>query len=130
QGTSEQTGNPLDIAIEGDGFFQVQSPNGELRYTRAGSFRMDEHGRIVTADGLLLVPNLSIPPGIDTNRITIGSNGIIEGAPTQSDQLPTQIGQIQIATFLNPSGLSSEGSNLYASSAASGQPQIANPGTL
>jgi flagellar basal-body rod protein FlgG len=130
QGTSEQTDNPLDIAIEGDGFFQVQGQNGEIRYTRAGSFRMDNQGRLVTPDGLLLVPNLTIPTGLDLNKITIGANGAIEGAPTQSDQPPTQIGQIQIATFLNPSGLSSEGGNLYASSVASGQPQVANPGSL
>jgi len=130
QGTTEKTENKLDIAIEGDGFFQVQSQNGEIRYTRAGSFRMDDQGRIVTADGLLLVPNLTIPQGIDSNTITIGANGMIEGAPTQSDQPPTQIGEIQIATFLNPSGLSSEGGNLYAASVASGQPQIANPGSL
>ena len=129
-GTPEQTGNPLDLAIEGDGFFQVQIPNGETRYTRAGSFRLDDQGRIVNADGQLLIPNIVIPTGIDITKITIGADGTVQGAPTGSDQAPTPIGQVQIATFLNPAGLSSEGGNLYSATAASGAAQPANPGTL
>ncbi len=128
-GSSEQTGNPLDIAIEGDGFFQVQVPNGETRYTRAGNFRMDDQGRLVNADGLLLIPNLSIPTGSDNQRITIGADGTVSAGASQTDQTPTVIGQIQVATFLNPAGLSSEGSNLYASTQASGAAQLGNPGS-
>jgi len=129
-GTAEQTSNPLDMAIEGDGFFQIQMPIGETRYSRAGSFRLDNQGQIVTPDGFPVVPNLVIPQGIDTTRITVGSDGTIQGTPTGSDAAPTTIGQLQIATFLNPAGLSSEGSNLYSATAASGPAQQAPPGTL
>lgn len=129
-GSTEATSNPLDMAIEGDGFFQVTIPNGETRYTRAGTFRVDNVGRIVNADGYLLQPNLTIPAGVDYNKITVGTDGTVSVAQSGSDAAPTVLGQIQIATFLNPSGLSSEGSNLFAASGASGQPQVANPGAL
>lgn len=127
-GSSEQTGNPLDIAIEGDGFFQVQVPNGETRYTRAGSFRMDDQGRVVNSDGLLLVPGVSIPNGSDNQKITIGSDGTVSVGISQTDQNPTVVGQLQVATFLNPAGLSSEGSNLFAATQASGAAVPGNPG--
>ena len=127
-GTAEQTGNPMDLAIEGDGFFQVQIPNGESRYSRDGSFRMNDAGLVVNSDGYPLVPNITIPPGIDITKITIGADGTIQGAQTGSDVAPTALGSIQIATFLNPAGLSSEGSNLYASTVASGQPIPNTPG--
>lgn len=129
-GTAEQTSNPLDLAIEGDGFFQVQIPNGETRYTRAGNFRMDDQGRLVNADGHRLIPEVQIPAGIDITRITIGSDGTIQGAQSGSDQVPQVLGQVQIATFLNPAGLSSDGGNLYSSTVASGQPRLSTPGDL
>lgn len=129
-GSTESTGNPLDLAIEGDGFFQVTIPNGETRYTRAGAFRVDNQGRIVNSDGYLLQPNFVIPAGTDYNKITVGTDGTISVAQSGSDAVPAVLGQIQIATFLNPSGLSSEGSNLFAASGASGQPVVANPGEL
>ena len=87
---------------------------------------MDNQGQIVSPDGFPVLPNLVIPQGIDTTRITVGSDGTIQGTPTGSDAAPTAIGQLQIATFLNPAGLSSEGSNLFAETAASG---TAVPGT-
>lgn len=127
-GTAEQTGNPLDMMIEGDGFFAVQLNNGETRYTRAGGFRMDDQGRLVNGDGLLMIPIINIPPGVDVNRITIGTDGTIQGSPTGTDQLPLDLGQIQISTFPNPSGLSNEGGNLYATTAASGPATPGNPG--
>ncbi len=129
-GTPEQTSNPLDLTIEGDGFFQVEIPNGETRYTRAGNFRMDDQGRLVNADGHRLVPNITIPQGIDVTRITIGADGTIQGGPTGSDQVPAELGRVQIATFLNPAGLSSEGSNLFAASVASGAAVPSDPGVL
>ncbi len=126
-GSTEQTGNPLDLAIEGAGFFQVQVPNGETRYTRAGNFRMDDQGRIVNADGNLLVPNITIPQGVDFNKLTIGADGTIQGSPSNSDEAPAILGQVEIATFLNPAGLSSEGSNLFSATAASGAAQVSIP---
>lgn len=129
-GSTEETSNPLDMAIEGDGFFQVTIGNGETRYTRAGTFRVDNEGRIVNADGYPLQPNLVIPAGVDYNKITVGRDGTVSVAQSGSDATPTVLGQLQLATFLNPSGLSSEGSNLFAASGASGAPQVATPGTL
>ncbi|MCA9061453.1 MAG: flagellar basal-body rod protein FlgG [Planctomycetaceae bacterium] len=124
QGSMEQTGNPLDVAIEGDGFFQVIIPNGETRYTRAGNFRIDADGNLVNSDGFLLTPNLTIPAGTDLTRITIGGDGTIQASQVGTDASPQTLGQIQIATFLNPAGLSSEGSNLFSQTPASGQPVI------
>ncbi len=128
-GNVEQTDNTLDVAIEGDGFFQVTIPNGEIRYTRAGNFKIDSNGQLVNADGFPLTPPITVPAGVDMNRITIGPDGTVQGGASNSDQQPQELGQIQIATFLNPSGLSSEGSNLYASTVASGNAQLNTPGT-
>jgi flagellar basal-body rod protein FlgG len=126
QGNVEQTGNPLDVAIEGDGFFQVSLPNGEFRYTRAGNFRIDSNGQLVNADGFLLNPPVTVTQGIDISKVTIGTNGTVQGVRSGSSQLPEDLGQVQLFSFLNPAGLSSEGSNLFAESAASG---TAVPGT-
>jgi flagellar basal-body rod protein FlgG len=121
QGTLEQTGNPLDIAIEGDGFFQVTLPNGEFRYTRAGSFRVDgQSGQLVTADGYFLDPAVTVNQGTDITKITVGIDGTVQGVQGNSSDPPTTLGTINIFTFLNPAGLSSEGSNLFAPSEASG----------
>lgn len=130
-GSYEQTGNPLDVAIEGDGFFQVRLPSGEFRYTRAGAFRFDGDGQMVTVDGYIVVPEITLPNGVDVTRITIGIDGQVEGTTSASDGDPVPMGQIQIATFLNPAGLSSEGSNLFAETTASGTPILGiggNPG--
>ncbi len=128
QGTLEQTGNPLDVAIEGDGFFQVLSSSGEPRYTRAGNFRIDTNGTIVNADGYPLSPQITIPQGYDLTRVTIGVDGSVEAVQAGSSAAPVRLGQIQLHSFLNPSGLSSEGSNLYAETPASGQATLGNPG--
>ena len=128
-GAAEQTGNPLDMMIEGDGFFEVQLDNGETRYTRAGGFRIDDQGRLVNGDGLPMVPNITIQPGIDINRITVGTDGRIQGQPTGTDQPAVDLGQVQINTFPNASGLSNEGGNLFAKTAASGPATPANPGS-
>lgn len=127
-GTPEQTSNPLDLSIEGDGFFQIQIQNGETRYTRAGNFRIDDKGQLVNSDGYLLIPNVTIPNGTDVTRITVGTDGTIQAAQNGTDTNPTILGQIQIATFLNPSGLSSEGGNLFSATLASGAAQPSNPG--
>jgi len=125
QGDFNTTGNPLDLAIQGQGFFQVQLPTGEIAYTRAGSFHLDSTGIIVTSDGNQLQPAITIPPS--ATNITIGTDG------TVSVQLPgqaqtQQVGTIQLATFANPGGLNSVGSNLFLETTASGNPIVGTPG--
>lgn len=120
QGTIEQTGNPLDIAIEGDGFFQVRLPSGELRYSRAGNFRIDNSGQLVNADGYLLDPPVTVNQGLDISKITISVDGQVQGVQSGSSEIPVTLGQVQLYSFLNPAGLSSEGSNLFAETPASG----------
>jgi flagellar basal-body rod protein FlgG len=125
QGTFNSTGNPLDIAIQGNGFFQVLQSNGQLAYTRAGSFHLDRQGNVVTLNGQTLVPQLTIPPSAQT--ITIANDG------TVTYSLPGQTaaqngGQIQLANFQNAAGLNSLGQNLYTPTDASGDATIGNPG--
>lgn len=123
QGDFQQTQNELDIAIEGEGFFQVTQPDGTLAYTRAGSFKRDRDGRIVTSDGFPLEPAITIPP--DALRISIAQDGTVSVTQQGSSQ-PISVGQIELARFVNPSGLTSIGRNLFLPSAASGD---ATPGT-
>ena len=130
QGPAEQTGNPLDLAIEGDGFFQMKLANGELRYSRAGSLRIDSQGQLVNADGVLLEPAITIPTDVDISKITISTTGIVQGILSGSDSTPQELGQIQLITFRNPAGLSSEGGNMFAKTAASGDPVQGNPGDV
>ena len=126
-GTLEQTGNVLDLAIEGDGFLPVRLPNGELRYTRDGALRLDQNGRLVTADGYLIDPPITVPRDLTLTKINIGADGTISG-PSSTDSASTiNVGQLQIAAFLNSAGLSSEGGNLYAETAASGRASIGQP---
>ncbi|HDD43995.1 MAG TPA: flagellar basal-body rod protein FlgG [Candidatus Desulfofervidus auxilii] len=125
QGDFQKTDNPLDMAIEGDGFFQILLPNGELAYTRSGAFKLDREGRIVTSDGYLLQPEIAIPE--DTINITIGSDGTI--SVTQPGQsVASQVGQLQIVKFINPAGLKSIGRNLFIPTESSGEPIIGIPG--
>jgi flagellar basal-body rod protein FlgG len=125
QGALSQSGNSLDIAIEGNGFFQVQRPNGEMAYTRAGNLKSDADGRLVTSDGFPIEPSITIPP--DSTSITISTTGMI--SVTQPGQAnAVEVGQLQLANFANPGGLLSTGRNLYTPSSASGQAVIANPG--
>src|SRR6185295_19255709 len=126
QGTIEQTGNPLDLAIEGNGFFVVQQPDGTSAYTRAGTLKADGQGRLVTAEGLPLEPPISIPA--DATGITIGADGSVS-ATTKGQTTPVVLGQIQLASFINPAGLTAGGHNLLMSTPASGDAQIGSAGT-
>ena len=121
QGTLQQTGNALDMAIEGSGFFQVQRSDGTIAYTRAGNFSTTAEGVVVTSDGLPLVPQLTVPQG--ATGITIGNDGTVT-ATLQGQTEPTQLGQVELASFMNPAGLQPIGGNLLTESAASGTPQV------
>ncbi len=127
QGNLAQTGNPLDIAIQGLGFFQIlQPPNGTIAYTRDGSFQLSPTGEIVTADGYIVQPGITVPQ--NTIAVTININGQVQ-AQIAGQTNPQTIGQLQLATFPNQAGLALLGQNLYQQTAASGQPTIGNPGT-
>jgi flagellar basal-body rod protein FlgG len=126
QGNFSSTGNPLDIAIQGLGFFQVTLPDGSIAYTRAGSFHLDSTGNIVTANGTPLQPSITVPANSTT--VTIGSDGTI--SVTQAGQTAAQqVGSIQLAMFPNPGGLNSIGNNLYLATTASGDPIVGAPGS-
>src|SRR5205809_2124724 len=125
QGDFRQTDNPLDLVIEGKGFFQVRTPSGELAYTRDGSFHVSSTGAVVTADGSPLEPQITIPA--DAQDIVIGTDGTV--SVTQAGQSAAQqVGTIQIANFQNPSGLNGVGRNLFLPTAASGDASAGNPG--
>jgi flagellar basal-body rod protein FlgG len=125
QGNITQTGKPLDMAILGRGFFQIQQADGSVSYTRDGSFQLDADGQVVTSQGQLLQPSLTIPS--DTQSITIGQDGVVS-VITGNDTSPTQIGNIQLADFVNPAGLQPEGNNLFTETASSGSPLVGTPG--
>lgn len=124
QGDLEQTNNPLDIAINGPGYFQVQLGNGELRYTRDGTFRRDAQGALVTQDGYRMVPQINIPPG--TTGISIGQDGIITGITEQGET--QQLGQVRIWRFPNEGGLRAEASNQFQETLSSGAAEQVVPG--
>jgi len=125
QGTFAQTNNPLDLAIEGKGFFQIRQPSGDLAYTRSGSFQLDKNGNIVDANGNPLEPQITIPS--NAQNVTIAQDGTVSF--TMPNQSATQkAGQIQLANFQNPAGLNSIGNSLYTTTDASGEPQVAAPG--
>lgn len=126
QGDFAYTGNSLDLVVEGDGFFQVTKPDGEVAYTRAGAFKLDSEGRIVTSDGYPLEPAVTIPA--NALSITIGSDGKVTVLQA-GNSTPTEIGQIQLARFTNPGGLKALGRNLFLPSDSSGEPITGNPGT-
>lgn len=125
QGDFESTSNPLDMAIEGDGFFQITLPNGDTSYTRSGAFKLDENGQVVTSDGFLLTPTITIPP--DALSITVGTDGIVSVLQPGSTT-PTQVGQLQVARFQNPAGLRATGRNLFQETQASGAATLGTPG--
>jgi flagellar basal-body rod protein FlgG len=127
QGSLQQTQNPLDVAINGRGFFQVQLPDGSTAYTRDGSFQVDSQGTMVTASGYALLPNMQIPN--DALVVTIARDGVVSVTQPGNPNTVTQLGQLQLATFVNTAGLQSQGENLYIETAASGAAQINNPGT-
>jgi flagellar basal-body rod protein FlgG len=125
QGNMTETDNPLDLVIQGRGFFQVQLPTGELAYTRCGAFQLDRDGNLVTADGNMVVPQITIPP--QAQQITIAQDGTV--SYTQPNQTAAQqAGQIQLANFANPAGLKNLGGNLLMPTDASGDAQLGVPG--
>jgi flagellar basal-body rod protein FlgG len=125
QGSFMQTSNPLDLVIEGRGFFQVRRPNGEIAYTRSGQFQLNRDGIMVTSEGDPLEPAITIPP--EAQGVSIAQDGTVSFR--QGGQAAAQIaGQIQLANFVNPAGLNNIGRNLYLPTDASGEPVIGNPG--
>ena len=124
QGNLQQTSNNLDLAIKGDGFFQIQLPDGTNAYTRDGSFQLNANGQMVTSNGYTLLPGITIPT--NAQSLTIGADGTV--SVTLPGQAATQtIGQIQLANFVNPAGLDPKGHNLFAETAASGTPNTGAP---
>jgi flagellar basal-body rod protein FlgG len=125
QGNLAQTGNKLDVAIQGNGFFPVQMPDGSTGYTRDGSFQTDAQGQMVTSSGYVVQPAITIPA--NAASVTIGQDGVV--SVTQPGSVtPVQIGTMQLASFVNPSGLQSMGQNLYVETASSGAPVTTAPG--
>lgn len=125
QGSLLQTGNSLDIAIEGNGYFQVNKPGGQIAYTRAGDFKTDAEGRLMTVDGYLVEPAVTLPT--NATSVTIAANGTISVTTPDSTQ-SQEVGQLTLANFVNPSGLLATGKSLFQPTDASGQPLIAQPG--
>jgi flagellar basal-body rod protein FlgG len=126
QGNLTQTGNSLDIAVQGEGFFQIQLPDGTVGYTRDGAFQKDSQGQIVTANGYPLSPAITIPS--NALSISIGTDGVVTVLQTGSPT-PVQVGQIQLASFVNSGGLQSMGQNLFLETASSGTATPNTPGT-
>uniref|UniRef100_A0A7C5U3R3 Flagellar basal-body rod protein FlgG n=1 Tax=Fervidobacterium nodosum TaxID=2424 RepID=A0A7C5U3R3_9BACT len=124
QGNIENTGNALDLAISGDGFFRIQLQDGRIAYTRDGQFKVDNQGRVVTANGLLLDPAITVPQ--NAVSLTISPDGIVSAE--LADGTIQQLGNITITRFVNPAGLKSIGDNLYIQTAASGEPIEGTPG--
>lgn len=125
QGAFKQTDNPMDLVIEGDGFFQVLLPDGSVAYTRDGAFKKDSQGRLVTSDGFPLEPEIVLPNGVSS--ISIAADGTVTALFNGQDE-PENIGNIEIARFVNPAGLHSWGRNLYMASAGSGEAMVGMPG--
>lgn len=125
QGNLQQSTNPLDIAVRGNGFFAVQMPDGTTGYTRDGSFQVDAQGQLVTNNGYTVQPGITIPTGAQS--VTIGSDGTVSVALAGQAQ-PQSIGQLQLVSFVNPAGLDPKGQNLFAETAASGTPSAGTPG--
>jgi len=126
QGNLNKTENSLDLAIKGNGFFQVTQPDGTTAYTRDGSFHVDSNGQLVTSNGYSLSPAITIPP--NTLSITIGEDGTVS-VTQQGTSAAVQVGSIQLASFVNAAGLESMGGNLYMETAASGTAAVNTPGT-
>ncbi|MDZ7260809.1 MAG: flagellar basal-body rod protein FlgG [candidate division KSB1 bacterium] len=126
QGAMSPTNNPLDLAIQGNGFFQILQPDGSIAYTRDGAFKLSSDGKIVTSTGLLLEPEISLPA--ETTEINIAADGKVS-VVLAGETRPQEVGQIELVKFLNPTGLKSIGQNLYLATSASGEPILATPGT-
>lgn len=126
QGTLAQTGNPLDVAIQGTGWFKILMPDGTFSYTRDGSFQMDSQGRVVTAAGNLVQPTITVPQG--SSGLTVNQQGQVSVTPSGSTT-SSILGQFTLTTFINDAGLQANGSNLFTATPASGTPQDGTPGT-
>jgi flagellar basal-body rod protein FlgG len=126
QGTLAQTGNTLDVAIQGTGWFKILMPDGTFSYTRDGSFQMDSQGRVVTAEGNLVQPTITIPAG--SGGLTINQQGQVSVTPAGSTS-SSVLGQFTLTTFINDAGLQANGDNLFTATPASGTPQDGTPGT-
>jgi flagellar basal-body rod protein FlgG len=126
QGSLQQTGNTLDVAISGNGFLQVTMPDGTTGYTRDGDMKLDAQGQMVTNNGFVIQPGITIPP--NAQSISIGADGTVT-ATLPGTATPSTLGQLQLANFANPGGLDPKGGNIYAETAASGSPTAAAPGT-
>ncbi len=126
QGNLQQTNNQFDLAINGNGFFQVQMPDGTTAYTRDGSFQINATGQLVTAAGFPVIPAITIPAA--TQSVTIGQDGTVT-VTLQGKSSPTTVGTLQLASFINPPGLQANGQNLFLETAASGTPSANTPGT-
>ena len=125
QGSSQQTNNPLDVAIQGNGFFQVLKPDGTTAYTRDGTLQLNAQGQLVTSTGYTIQPPITV--SATTTSVTIGTDGTVS-AVLAGASAPTTIGSLTLASFINPAGLEATGSNLLVESAASGAPTVGTPG--
>ena len=125
QGAVTQTGNSLDLAVNGNGFLQVSLPDGTVAYTRDGSLHEDSTGQLVTADGYPLVPSITLPANV--NSVTIGTDGTVS-VTSNGSTTPTTVGTMQLANFINPAGLQAMGQNLYLETESSGAAQTGQPG--
>jgi flagellar basal-body rod protein FlgG len=125
QGNLQQTGNDKDVAIQGAGFFQVMLPDGTTAYTRDGSFQVDSQGQLVTSSGFTIQPAITIPA--NAQGVTVGRDGTVS-VKLPGIAAPTQVGALQLVTFMNPAGLESKGENLYVETGSSGTPNVNTPG--
>ena len=125
QGNLTNTGNPLDMAVQGKGFFQILMPDGSLAYTRDGSFQVNQDGQLVTSSGYQVQPAITVPEGAQS--ITIGSDGTVS-VLLPGSAAATQVGSLQLTNFINPAGLQAIGQNLLLESGSSGAPQTGTPG--
>ena len=125
QGTLETTNRPMDVAIEGDGFFQVQTPGGNLAYTRDGGFEISDQGVLVTSQGYTLQPTIRVPS--DATGVSISRTGVVSATRGNDQSKPEELGRIELARFVNPAGLMAQGENLYTPTAASGEPVVGFP---
>ncbi len=120
QGSLEETDRPLDLAIEGEGYFQVQLPNGNMAYTRDGSLQISDQGMLVTSDGYAVQPPIKVPQG--ASSIVVSETGVVTAPATTTGGQAQELGRIELATFANPSGLDSMGQNLFTETTSSGEP--------
>jgi flagellar basal-body rod protein FlgG len=125
QGSVLQTGNAMDVAINGRGFFQILKPDGELAYTRDGTFQLNDQGEMVTSSGYVVQPGITIPDGAQS--VTVGSDGVVS-VKLAGQTTPSQVGSLEVTDFVNPVGLQPIGENLYIETAASGPAQSGTPG--